>query len=227
MTVPASPPPTPASGAQPAPERMTAPGAETMEWPSSPLPAEVPRNRAADRAASRAFRPRRVVPAVITAALLTVIGVLVAVEAISALLGRTVRWMPYDRILGWASSTPWNSPQVVLGASVVTVLGLFLLLLALVPGRSRLIPARTGDPDLIIGMQRRGFTRSLAHAARQVQGIDHAQVRLHGRTAQVTADSLLRDTTGLAEAVRLTVTERIAALAPVDDYSVRVNLRGK
>ncbi|GAA4223595.1 hypothetical protein FHR32_001327 [Streptosporangium album] len=226
MTVPASPPPTPASGAHLAPDSTTAPGAEIAERPS-PLPAGVPRNRAADRAANRAFRPRRVVPAVITAALMTLLGILVAVETISALLGRPVRWIPYDRLLGWASSTTWNSPQVMLGGSVLTALGLLLVLLALVPGQPRLIPARTGDPDLIIGMQRRGFTRSLAHAARQVQGIDRARVRLHGRTAQVTADSSLRDTTGLAEAVRQAVTDRITALAPVDDHPVRVNLRGK
>ncbi|WP_406312435.1 DUF6286 domain-containing protein [Streptosporangium sp. NBC_01639] len=226
MTVPASSSPTPASGAHPAPESTTAPGAEIMERPSPPS-AGVPRNRAADRAANRAFRPRRVVPAVITAALMTLLGVLVAVEAVSALLGRSVRWIPYDRILGWASSTPWNSPQVLLGGSVLTALGLLLVLLALVPGQPRLIPARTGDPDLIIGMQRRGFTRSLAHAARQVEGVDHARVTLHGRTAQVRADSSLRDTTGLAEAVRQAVTGRIAALSPVDDHPVRVNVRGR
>ncbi|MEU7989043.1 DUF6286 domain-containing protein [Streptosporangium canum] len=215
------------SGASPAPETPAAPGAALTEQAPPPTPAGVPRNRAADRAAIRAFRPRRVVPAVITAALMTVIGALVAVETISALLGRPVRWVPYDRMLGWASSTPWSDPWVMLGASVVTALGLLLVLLALVPGRPRFIPARTGDPDLVIGVQRRGFTRSLAHAARQVQGVDHARVRLHGTTAQVTAGSHLRDTTGLAEAVRLAVADRIAALAPVDDYPVRVNLRGR
>ncbi|WP_433244033.1 DUF6286 domain-containing protein [Streptosporangium sp. CA-135522] len=227
MTAPASGPPAPLSGAHPAPERPTAPGAEIAERSSSPVSAEVPRNRAADRAASRAFRPRRVVPAVITAAVMTLLGVLVAVEAISALLGNPVRWVPYDRMLGWASSTPWSDPRVMLGASVVTALGLLLVLLALVPGRPRLIPVRTGDPELIIGVQRRGFVRSLAHAARQVQGIDHAQARLRGGTAQVTVRTPMRDTTGLAEDVRRAVTERVAALAPVDDYPVRVNLRGK
>ncbi|MDP9865512.1 MULTISPECIES: DUF6286 domain-containing protein [Streptosporangium] len=219
--------PGPASGPGPAPRPPAAPGAELTEQAPPPPPAGVQRNRAADRAASRAFRPRRVIPAVITAALMTVIGVLVAVETVSALLGRPVRWVPYDRMLSWASSTPWNDPRVMVGASVVTALGLLLVLLALVPGQPRLIPARTGDPDLIIGMRRHGFTRALAHAARRVQGIDRAHVRLRGRTAQVTVDSHMWDVTGLAEAVRLAVTERITALAPVDDYAVRVNLRGK
>ncbi len=228
--VPASgerPVPDPVSGTGPAPEVSSAPGAGSTEAFTSPMSTEVPRNPTADRAAMRAFRPRRVVPAVITAALMTVIGALVAAEVISALLGRPLRWVPYDRLLSWASSTRWDDPRVMLGAGLITALGLLLVLLALIPGRPRLIPVKTGDPDLIIGMQPRSFTRALAHAAEQVPGVDHAQVRLRGRTAEVTAHSLLREPAGLAEAVRQSVLARITALAPLKDYPVRVNLRGK
>ncbi|MEV8633451.1 DUF6286 domain-containing protein [Streptosporangium sp. NPDC051023] len=219
--------PDPVSGTGPAPETPTAPGAEVAEATTPPVAPRVPRNPRADRAAVRAFRPRRVVPAVITAALMTVAGVVVAAEVISALLGRPLRWIPYDRLLAWASSTTWDDPGVLLGAGVITALGLLLVLLAIVPGRPRLIPVRTGDPDLIIGMQPRSFTRALAHAAEQVPGIDHARVRLRGKTAEVTAHSPLREPAGLVEAVQRTVVERIAALGPLKDYPVRVNLRGK
>lgn len=237
MTVPPTGPPVPASGAGPVPdpvsgtgpvpEAPTAPGAGYPDEPTPPAPAEVPRNPSADRAAVRAFRPRRVIPAVITAALMTVIGAVVAAEVISALLGRPLRWIPYDRLSAWASSTRWDDPRVMLGAGVVTALGLLLVLLALLPGRPRLIPVRTGDPNLIIGMRPRGFTRALAHAAEQVQGVDHARVRLRGKTAEVTARSPLRDPAELAEAVRRTVAARIVALTPLNDYPVRVRLRGK
>ncbi|GAA3114707.1 DUF6286 domain-containing protein [Streptosporangium carneum] len=219
--------PDPVSGAGPTPETPTAPGAGVSEATAPPVSARVPRNRAADRAAVRAFRPRRVVPATITAALMTVAGALVAAEVISALLGRPLRWIPYDRLLSWASSTTWDDPSVTLGAALITLLGLLLVLLALVPGRPRLIPVRTDDPDLVIGMQPRGFIRALAHAAEQVPGVDHARVRLRGRTAEVTARSPLREPVGLAEAVQQAVTTRIAALAPLKDHPVRVHLRGK
>ncbi|MFF5208792.1 DUF6286 domain-containing protein [Streptosporangium sp. NPDC000396] len=209
------------------PGMSTAPGAEVTEQTEPAVSVEAPRKPAADRAARRAFRPRRVIPATITAALMVVIGALIAVEVISALLGKPVRWVPYDRLLSWASSTTWNDPVVMAIAGLITALGLLLVLLALVPGRPRLIPIRTGDPDLIVGMQPRGFTRALAHTARQVPGVDRATVKLRGRTAQVTAHSPLRDTTGLAQAVQRAVTERIAALGPSGDYPVRVNLRGK
>lgn len=237
-TPPSDPPPGSSSGASsglPGPlsgtgstrEMPTAPGTEPTERLEPPLPAGVPRNASADRAAVRAFRPRRVIPSVITAVLMVALGILVAAEVISALLGRPLRLAPYDRMLGWASTTPWDDPWVMAGAGLAVVLGLLLVLLALIPGRPRLIPVRTGDKDLIIGMQSRGFTRALAHAAEQVHGIDHARVRLRGRTAHVEADSLLRDDTGLADAVRRAVTTRIAALSPVRDYPVRVNLREK
>ncbi|GHH70539.1 hypothetical protein GCM10017673_22580 [Streptosporangium violaceochromogenes] len=228
--VPASgsgPVPDPVSGTGPGAEAQTAPGAGPVAGAPPPASAGVPGNPAADRAAVRAFRPRRVIPSLITAALMTLVGVVVAAEVISALLGRPLRWIPYDRWLGWAASAPWDSTPVMIGAGVVTALGLLLVLLALVPGRPRFIPVRTGDPELIIGMQPRSFTRALAHAAERVPGVDQARVRLHGRTAEVTARSPLREPAGLADAVRQAVTARIAALAPLGDYPVRVHVRGK
>ncbi|WP_433365869.1 DUF6286 domain-containing protein [Streptosporangium sp. CA-115845] len=211
----------------PTEEIPAAPGAAFVE-PSAPrAPGEVARNASADRAAVRAFRPRRVVPAVITAVVMTAIGVLVALEVISALAGHPLRLLPYDRMLAWASSTPWNDRQVMAGAGLVGLLGLLLVLFALIPGRPTLIPVRTGDKDLVIGMQRRGFTRSLAHTAERVRGVEQAKVRLVGKTVRVNARSGVRDTTGLADAVREAVTMRIAALSPVWNHPVHVHLRGK
>ncbi|WP_189247671.1 DUF6286 domain-containing protein [Streptosporangium pseudovulgare] len=156
-----------------------------------------------------------------------VIGGLVATEVISALLGSPVRVVPYDRMFAWAASTPWRSPQALGAATLLTALGLLLVLFALIPGRSRTVPVRTGDPDLIVGMRPRGFTGALAHAANRVPGVEHARVRLVGRTAQVTARTTLRDTSGLPEAVRQAVHARIEELSPVHDHPVNVRLRGR
>ncbi|GAA2849292.1 hypothetical protein GCM10010517_06610 [Streptosporangium fragile] len=225
MTMPVPDPADRISMAEPTMATPTAPGAELGGSPVPPVPGAAARDAAADRAAIRAFRPRRVVPSVITATLMTLGGALVAAEVISALLGRPLRLVPYDRALAWASSTPWSSPQVATGAGLVALLGLVLALLALLPGRPRLVPIRTGDRDLVIGVPPRGFARALARAAEQVRGVGHARVRLHGRTADVTAESLIRDTTGMADAVRQAVHARIAELGPVRDYRVRVRLR--
>jgi hypothetical protein len=187
-----------------------------------PAPGPSPR---ADRAAMRAFRPSRTVPATLTAAVLTLLGALVTIEVVSALLGAPARLVPYDGLLAWATTTQWADGVVILGAAVLVALGLLLLLLALVPGRPRLVPLRTGDPDLIIGMRRRDFARTLEHAAREVPGVDGARIGLLRRRADVVAYTSLRDRSGLADAVRQAVADRVAALDPVGGRRVEVRLR--
>ncbi|MEU8382302.1 DUF6286 domain-containing protein [Streptosporangium sp. NPDC048865] len=233
-TPPATPAPPPAYGTAEPPVPAAYGTAEpfppayaTPEPAPPPIYGTVAKDASADRAAVRAFRPRRVLPSVITSVLMTLIGLLVALEVVSALLGRPLRLVPYDRILSWATSTPWNDPRVMAGAGLAGLLGLLLVLLSIIPGRPTLIPVRTGDRDLAIGMHRRGFTRSLAHAAEQVQGIEHARVRLRGKTVHVAADSGMRDVRGLAGAVREAVNLRLTALSPVGKYPVHVSLREK
>ncbi|MFI6507355.1 DUF6286 domain-containing protein [Streptosporangium sp. NPDC050855] len=213
--------------AGPDPGTTTAPGAEIAEPPASQATGAVPRNASADRAAVRAFRPRRVIPSVITALLMTALGLLVALEVVSALLNRPLRLVPYDRILPWASSTPWSDPRVMAGAGLTGLLGLLLVLLAIVPGRPTLVPVRTGTRKLLVGVQRRGFARSLARAAEAVPGVDRARVRLLGRTVRVRADAGTRDVTDLGDVVREAVNARIDAFSPVRRHSVRVRLRGR
>ena len=181
--------------------------------------------RAADRAARRAFRPSRTVPAVVVAALLAALGLLVAAETISALFGRPLRLVPYDRILDRAISVTWASPAALLTAAAVTLVGLALLLIALVPGRPRLIPVRTGDADLVIGMRPKGFTRALAHAAEDVPGVRAAVASVHGHAVTVTAVTSGWDEEGFGEAVRGAVLDRLAALDPIEPYQVHVTVR--
>ncbi|MGR6915016.1 DUF6286 domain-containing protein [[Actinomadura] parvosata] len=182
-------------------------------------------DRAAHRAAVRAFRPRRRVPAVIVAALLAMLSLLVLAETISALAGRPLRWVPYDRMLAWAGSTLWSDPRVLAGAAVVTLAGLVLLAIALVPGRPRMVPVRSGDPDLVIGLRPRSVTRALAHAAEQVPGVRSARATLRGHTFAVTPVTCGRDVDGFGQDVRAAVLSRLAALDLVEPYRVSVNVR--
>lgn len=184
-----------------------------------------PADPAADKAALRAFRPRRTVPAVITAILLTLVGFVVAAQVISALVGRPLNWVPYEGLLRWASATAWQSPPVMAGAALVTVIGLALLLAAFLPGRPRLVPVRTGDPELIIGMRRRSFAEAMAGAAREVPGVRSAHAAVRGRTITVTATTSGWDDANASEAVRNAALTKLAALATVEPYRVSVRLR--
>ncbi|MEV4171119.1 DUF6286 domain-containing protein [Nonomuraea sp. NPDC049709] len=186
---------------------------------------EPPRSRAADRAAMRAFRPQRRTPAIIVAALLALLGLLVAAETISALAGRPLRWIPYDALLSWASSTLWSDPLALLGSLVVTLVGLALLLTALVPGRPSMVPVRSGDPDLIIGLRPKSVTRALAHAAEEVPGVRSARATMRGHTVAVTPTTYGHDPDGFGHDVRGAVLARLAGLDLVEPYRVAVNVK--
>jgi hypothetical protein len=180
---------------------------------------------AADRAAVREFRPRRAVPATIVALLLLLLGVLVAGQVISSLAGRPLGWLPVGPMLDWASATPWQSPSVLLGAAAVALVGLFLLVLALKPGRPRLVPVATGDPGLIIGMRPKSVAASLAHAASEVQGVRAAEARLRGRTVTVTATTSGWNDESTGAAVEEAVNRRLADIGPIEPYQALVRLK--
>ncbi|MGW0806978.1 DUF6286 domain-containing protein [Nonomuraea sp. NPDC002799] len=183
------------------------------------------RNRAADRAAIRAFRPHRRIPAIVVAVLLMLLGLLIAAETISALVGRPLRLIPYDRMLAWASTTLWSDPVFLAGSALVTLIGLALLVTALVPGRPSMVPVRSDDPDLIVGLRPKSLTRALAHAAEEVPGVHSARASLRGHTVAVTPVTSGWDEEGFAQDVRSAVLTRLAALDLVEPYRVAVNVK--
>ncbi|MFG2075882.1 DUF6286 domain-containing protein [Nonomuraea maritima] len=183
-------------------------------------------DKVADRAAVRAFRPRRRVPAVVVAVLLTLLGLLVAVEALSALTGRPLRLAPYDRMAGWASSTLWSDPWFLVGAAIVTLIGLALLVTAIVPGRPRMVPVRSGQRDLVVGLRPKGVTRALARAAEQVPGVRSARAGLRGSTFTVTpTTSGWRGRDEFKQDVRDAVLTKLAELDPAHPYRVAVHVK--
>lgn len=188
-------------------------------------PVGAKQSKAADRAAVRAFRPQRRVPAVVVALLLTLLGLLVAVETLSGLFGRPLRWIPYEGMRAWAASTLWSNPLVLLASAVVTLLGLALLITAVVPGRPSMVPVRSGDPDVIIGLRPKSATRALAHAAEQVPGVHSARAVRRGHTFEVRPTTYGRDTGEFGQEVRGAVLTRLAALDLVEPYGVTVHVK--
>jgi hypothetical protein len=173
--------------------------------------------------AGRAFRPSRGLPATVAALALLGIGGLTAVHVVSALLGLPVKLVPYERWARWASATPWNDSRVLAVASALALIGLVLLLIAVVPGRGRMIALRTGDPDLVVGLPRRALARALRARANQVDGVRSAGARMRGWHADVSVRTDLRDTTALGDRVRGAVEDELARLAP--DHRVSLHLR--
>ena len=183
--------------------------------------------RAQRRAVARAFRPRRVLPAVVVAAVLAAAAILAAIEVISTLVDRPVHVLPAGWLARVGRDVHWDDPAPLAVAAVACALGIVLIVLALAPGRSRMIALTAGDPQTVTGITRAGLRRYLAAAAMSVDGIARARVQLGRRRVRVRAASPLRDARGLSGQVEQAVTARLDELAPLRPRRVRVTVRKK
>lgn len=177
------------------------------------------------RTVRRAFGPRRVLPSVVTAALLTAAAVILAVEVIGALLGRPPGVLPVAELTRLGQNLRWDDILVLATASLLAALGLWLLLLALRPGRLRAIPLRSDDTNVVLGIARPDLRRYIARAARNVDGVDHARVKIRRHHIRVRAVSPLHDAAELTDQVRAAVAERLRTLAPLHRPHLHVTVR--
>ncbi|RJL33187.1 DUF6286 domain-containing protein [Bailinhaonella thermotolerans] len=195
---------------------VPAPGAHV----SAPAQSGAPGSRG-----TRAFRPRRMITSMIVALLLTAAAVLGLVEVLSALFGRPVNVLPVRQGANWLRSTPWNDPAVITTGVVLALLGLLLLALALLPGRTRMVPLVSDDPDLILGATPRSVNQMLGVAARDVSGVSSARTRVRGKKVRVDVDTSVQDTDDLRNRVTEAVEARLANLQPLQKHRVKVNIR--
>jgi hypothetical protein len=179
---------------------------------------------AARKAAARAFRPRRALPAIVVAALLAAATGLIAAYLISKYVGHQVHVLP-SALFKDGHTLHWDDQRPIVIAAIACALGLLLIGYALLPGRFRVVPVDSQDPLSVVAVTRSGLRRYLAGAATVVDGIASAKVRVRRRRVRVYASSSLRDTEGLAAQVETAVNERISALSPLRPLRVRVTVR--
>lgn len=188
------------------------------------------RARAVRRATRRAFRAPRAWPALLVALVMLAVGVIAAIEVISAAFGSPLNLLPYGRVVSWATTTTWQDAATLAIASVIAALGLGCLLLGLLPGHSRLVPLRADDPELVIGVTRRGLRRFIASAATGVDGVSGVgkiALRRRRHRIAVRVNTALHDSEGLADRVKAAVEARVGELEPRPRPSVAVKVRGR
>jgi hypothetical protein len=181
--------------------------------------------RAARLAALREFRPLRLPARAAVALVAVTTGTLTAVAVIT--------W-PHSFLRAFVTraehllrTLPLRDPAVLGVAAAVTGLGLVLVLLAVLPGRTRMEPLRGTDPLVVAGVGRRGLGWALAATAADVPGVESATVRLRGRIrrrAIVRAVTAYPMPGGLAEEIRDAVAVRLAEMEPVYPRTVIVRL---
>ncbi|WP_336208310.1 DUF6286 domain-containing protein [Nonomuraea sp. LPB2021202275-12-8] len=177
------------------------------------------------RRSKRALRPARTPAGVFVASVLTAALGLTTAEVVSALLGSPLGWVPVDQALAFASKSSWSELAPV--ALAVAGAGAALLLLALVPGRSRLVPVETSDPLIVVGITRAGLRRTLRAVAQQVDGVEKAKVRLRRRRIEVTVVTGPESSGAMLRQVGTAVGDRLAGVGTLATGEVVVRLRRK
>ena len=178
---------------------------------------------AGDRAARRAFRPQRTLPAVTVAAVLAAGAILTAIQVIAARTGHTVQVLPVAWLDHTGRDQRWDGAGPVAVAAAVTALGLVLIWRAVSAGRSAMIRLAAG-PGTMTAISRRSLRRSLEAAAIALEGVTGARVRPGRHRVHVQARTALRDAPELQEAVRQAVTLRCQALGLAGPLAIRVTV---
>ncbi|ANN17204.1 hypothetical protein SD37_17175 [Amycolatopsis orientalis] len=166
-------------------------------------------------------RPRRSIPATLTALVLLAACVLVAVVAVQMLLGEPP-WIRYDSVAGTLHELRWNDLATAVVGGVAVLLGLILLLAAVLPGRLTVLPLQ-GELDS--GASRRSYRSTLRAAAATVDGVSSATVKLKSRKVSAKVTTGRATTDGLAEAVRGAITHRLDQIDPALRPAVKVKVR--
>ncbi|MER6582964.1 DUF6286 domain-containing protein [Nonomuraea sp. NPDC001023] len=177
------------------------------------------------RRARRALRPARTLPGALVALVLAAMLGATTAEVVTSLLGKPLGWVPVNEAVELAGARTW--PQVSSAALLTAAAGLLMLLLAIVPGRSRTVPVETSDPLIVIGITRAGLRRTLRAAAQKVNGVDRARVRLRRRTIEVTVVTGPESSGAMLRQVGTAVGDRLAGVGTLGTGEVVVRLRRK
>ncbi|WKE72399.1 MULTISPECIES: DUF6286 domain-containing protein [unclassified Streptomyces] len=170
---------------------------------SADAPADAGRSR-------RSWAPRRV-PATVVAVLLLAGAGLLLYDIISVRAHRpAMHWRRY--LARQLAERPLDDTWVLAGAALAVALGLWLLLLALTPGKRSLLPMRRPHPDVRATLKRAAAAQVLRDRAMELSGVRSVRVRMRRRKAAVRAVSHFREPDEVRADLDTTLTEAIHGL---------------
>lgn len=177
--------------------------------------------------APRIPRGRRVIAAVIVAALLLITAVYASVQAIYLYINGAAWLLDAPSVAARLHGTSWQDPAVTTGSAVLTAAGVWLLILALTPAGKTMTELTEPDGSMSAGITPTGLRRTLRAAAERVDGVSTADVRLVRGVAATTVTTPLRHHEALPTSVTSAVNHRLGQLNPVRGYTVRVRVQRK
>ncbi|MEU9802989.1 DUF6286 domain-containing protein [Streptomyces sp. NPDC051000] len=140
--------------------------------------------------AKRPWSARRI-PAAVTALLVGAVAGTLLFDIARVRAGQSAAgWR--TRLADELATRPLDDVRIQIAAAVITVLGLWLLVLALSPGLRNRLPLRTPDTDLRATLDRDAAAQLLRDAAMRVPGVSAAKVRILRNRIRVRADARFR-----------------------------------
>jgi len=148
-----------------------------------------------------------------------------AAVTVGLLMESPLARVPYRWLVRGVRSWHWSDPEMVAMATLAMAAGLVMLVLAALPGRTRLVPLESEDPHLVLGITRFGLCRTLRDAAESVEEVSGARVRLASRIVEVTVFTEAERTGPVLRGVGVAVGDRLAGLGAMCAGDVVVRLR--
>ncbi|MBX7549055.1 DUF6286 domain-containing protein [Streptomyces sp. NPDC004232] len=171
-----------------------------------PPPAALP----APRGSRRFWAPRRVPAAVVAVLLVAGSGLLLYDVAAVRAHRPAMRWR--RALARQLAERQLDDTWVLVGAGVAAALGLWLIVLAVTPGRRGLLPMRRPHPDVGAALRREAAALLLRDRALDVSGVRSVRVRMRRSKADVRAVSHFRDLADVRADLALTLGEAIGGL---------------
>ncbi|AXG76644.1 DUF6286 domain-containing protein [Streptomyces paludis] len=169
-------------------------------------------------------RPRRALPAALTALALLAGCTVVAVVAVQMIAGRP-EWISYHSVADALHATRWTDPAPAVAGAVTALAGLLMVGAAVLPGRPTVLPLAGAPGTQDAGAARRGLRGTLRTAAAGVDGVSRVRVTLRRRRIAARVRTDRTNTEGLADAVRTALEQRLDRIDPADRPTVKVTLR--
>lgn len=158
-------------------------------------------------------RPRRTLPATLTALALLAAGAVVAVVAIQLIINERP-WIDYGAVATALHDTRWRDTVVLYTGIGAAVVGLILIAAAVLPGRPTVLPLSGDRENMDSGASRRSLRSTLRAAASGVDGVASAKLALGSRRARTAVRTNRTVTEGLDESVRTAVDHRLDQITP-------------
>jgi hypothetical protein len=168
-------------------------------------------------------RPRRSIPAVLTALIVLAACTLVAVVAIQIIVGQRP-WVSFSVVAGALHATHWNDLIPAISGGVAAFLGLLLVLAAVLPGKPTILPLGGDDTAVRSGAARRSLRSTLRAAASTVDGVSSASLVLRPRKVTAIVRSDRTNTSDIADAVRTAIDHRLDQIAPARRPKVTIRV---